>query len=80
MKPSIQKLATSIITTTREIGKEAERLPADAGIVGAECVIHLRDAQRCLRAAHDAMRLAIGQQQDLPKNDQVSIFDEVDAA
>ncbi len=76
MKQTISKLAASIIDASDAIGIESERMPDDGGIVGAECVIHLRDAQRCLRAAQDALRLAIAQRQDLPKNEQGTIFDD----
>lgn len=64
MKNTITKLSASIIATAGELAADAERLPSDAGISGAECIIHIRDAQRCMRAAQDAMRLAVAQQGD----------------
>ena len=59
MKLTISKLCASIIATAGEIGSESERIPDDAGIADAEAIIALRDAQRCLRVAQDALRLAI---------------------
>ncbi len=62
MKATIQRLTASLIEQARVIANDAERLPADCGISGAECVIALADAQRGLRRAQDALRLAITQQ------------------
>lgn len=55
-------------TMARDIASEAERLPDDAGIAGAECILGLRDAQRCMRSAQDAMRLAVAQHGDDKRN------------
>lgn len=59
MKRTITRLAESIIDLAGEISTEAESAPEDPGISGAECVLHLRDAQRALNAARDSLRLAI---------------------
>ena len=59
MKQFINILASSIIDLASEIGTEAEALADDPGIVGAECVFHLRDAQYALNRARDALRLSI---------------------
>ncbi len=58
------RLATGIIDLASAIRDMAAGLPTDAGVAGAEAVLHLRDAQRCLNAAHDAVRLIAAQQQD----------------
>lgn len=51
MKRTIQHLAASITDAAGSVGIESERMSDDGGIVAAEAVIHLRDAQRCLQAA-----------------------------
>ena len=58
MKRTIAKLAESISDAAAGLGVDAEALADDAGIPGAECIIHLRDCQRCLNAAADALKLA----------------------
>lgn len=62
MKATIQRLAEHLIDQARVITDDAEHLPADCGISGAECVVALADAQRSLRRATDAIRLAVAQQ------------------
>lgn len=64
MKRTITRLASSIIDLTGEIGTEAEALSDDPGIAGAECVIYLRDAQRAMNQARDALRLAVANRAD----------------
>ena len=64
MKTTIQRLTEHLIDQARTIADESERIGDAGGIAVAEAVIHLRDAQRCLRVAQDALRLAIAQQGD----------------
>jgi hypothetical protein len=59
MKQTITRLAASIIDLAGEIGTEAEAVPDDSGIFGAEAVLHIRDAQQAMNQARDALRLAI---------------------
>lgn len=59
MKRTIARLASAIIDLTGELGTEAEGLADDPGIAGAEAVLYLRDAQRNLNQAREALRLAI---------------------
>jgi hypothetical protein len=68
MKKIITQLAEHVIDLAGEIGTDAEALPDDAGIIGAEAVIHLRDAQQCLHQARDALRLTLTQRNN-PKNE-----------
>jgi hypothetical protein len=59
MKRTIKRLAEHIIDQAGELGIQADALPDDAGIFSAEAVLHLRDTQRALNQARDALRLAI---------------------
>ncbi len=43
MKQTVIRLVASIIDLAGDIGTEAEALPQDAGISGAEAIIHLRN-------------------------------------
>jgi hypothetical protein len=60
MKAAITGLCESIIDDAGAIGVQAEAL-TDASIPGCEAVLHLRDAQRAINSAKDALRLAIAQ-------------------
>ncbi len=66
MKRTIASVAEHIIDLAGEIGTEAEALADDPGISGAEAVLHLRDAQRALNQARDAVRLAIANGKPAP--------------
>lgn len=66
MKRTLTRLAEHIADAAAEIGVQAQAMPDDCGIAGAECVIHLRDAQRSIQAAADALKLAIAQRADRP--------------
>jgi hypothetical protein len=56
---TISILASSIIDQAAQIGCDAEMLADDPGI--ASCVQPLRDAQRALNQANDALQLALVQ-------------------
>jgi hypothetical protein len=68
MKQTITRLAGHIIDLAGDVGTEAESLADDPGIPGAETVLHLRDAQRAMNQARDALRLAVanGEQEAKP--------------
>ena len=58
MKQTITRLTSSIIDLSGELGTEAETSNNDS-IFAAETVILLRDCQRKMNQARDALRLAI---------------------
>lgn len=58
MKQTITRLASSIIDLAGEVGTVAEAAAADS-IFAAETVILLRDCQRLMNQARDALRLAV---------------------
>jgi hypothetical protein len=64
MKSTTTRLAGAVIDLAGAIRSAAAALPDDSGVAGAEAVLHLRDAQRSLNLAHDAVRLIAAQQGD----------------
>jgi hypothetical protein len=66
MKTTIKHLAEQIIDLAGELGIDADALDDEGGISGAETVVHLRDAQRSLNMAKDALALAIARQNGVP--------------
>ena len=71
MNRLIECLIESIIDTARafskRVAKEEEQIYPS--IPSAECVVHLRDAVKCLNAAKDALRTALAQQSIPPPED-----------
>ena len=58
MKQTITRLASTIIDLAGEVGTVAEAAGSDS-IFAAETVILLRDCQRMMNQARDALRLAV---------------------
>ena len=58
MKQTITRLASSIIDLAGEVGTTAEAAGSDS-IFAAETVILLRDCQRMMNQAREALRLAV---------------------
>ena len=58
MKQTITRLASSIIDLASEVGTVAEATAGDS-VFAAETAILLRDRQRMMNQARDAMRLAV---------------------
>jgi hypothetical protein len=63
MTKTIAHLAAVIIDQAGAIGLQAEALDGDS-IVAAEAIIHMRDAQRAMNAAADAIKRAAAMRSD----------------